>query len=123
MRKNKKQQRDPLPDEFSSAEEAGEFWDTHSGVDYEEYMKPAHFEVDLRRRAQEVRIADEVISQVKKIARKQGLKPETLINIWLKEKVSGHSPPSKRTAKQAARKRPVKATTRSQNGIARTHRG
>ena len=28
---------DPLLDEFSSEEEAGEFWDTHSITDYEEY--------------------------------------------------------------------------------------
>ena len=40
MEKNKKKKLDALPEQFSSAEEAGEFWDTHSGADYEEYMQP-----------------------------------------------------------------------------------
>jgi predicted DNA binding CopG/RHH family protein len=86
MAKNKK--RDPLPEQFGSAEEAGEFWDTHSGTDYEEYMQPAHFEVDLKRRSTEVRVSDEVLRVVRKIARQQGLATETLVNLWLQEKVS-----------------------------------
>ena len=31
---NKQKQIDPLPDEFSSYEEAAEFWDTHDTTDY-----------------------------------------------------------------------------------------
>ncbi len=88
MEKNKKKKRDSLPDEFQSLEEAGEFWDTHSSVDYEEYMQPAHFEVDLKRRSTEVRVSDEVLRVVRKIARQQGLATETLVNLWLQEKVS-----------------------------------
>ena len=49
MNKNRKKTRDPLPEQFSSAEEAGEFWDTHSGADYEDYMKEVHFDVDLKK--------------------------------------------------------------------------
>jgi predicted DNA binding CopG/RHH family protein len=87
MAKSKKK-RDPLPEQFSSAEEAGEFWDTHSGADYEEYMQEAHFEVDLKRSVKEVRIADHVLREVRKIAHRQGLTAETLINLWLQEKVA-----------------------------------
>jgi hypothetical protein len=36
--------RDPLPKEFGSLEEAGEFWDTHDSTDYEEYMKEVRVE-------------------------------------------------------------------------------
>lgn len=32
---------DPLPDSFETEEEAGAFWDTHSTVDYEQYLEPA----------------------------------------------------------------------------------
>ena len=88
MEKNKKKKRDPLPDEFQSLEEAGEFWDTHSSADYEQYMQPAEFEVDLKRRSTEVRISDELLRGVRKIARKQGLATETLVNLWLQEKVA-----------------------------------
>jgi hypothetical protein len=40
----KKRKRDPLPEEFGSLEEAGEFWDTHDSTDYEEYMKDVRVE-------------------------------------------------------------------------------
>lgn len=31
---------DPLPEHFSSTEEASDFWDTHDAGDYEEYLRP-----------------------------------------------------------------------------------
>ncbi|MGH9802304.1 MAG: CopG family antitoxin [Blastocatellia bacterium] len=87
MAKSKKK-RDPLPEEFQSLEEAGEFWDNHSGADYEEYMKEVHFEVDLKRSVKEVRVADQVLREVRKIAHQQGIATETLVNLWLQEKVT-----------------------------------
>lgn len=114
---------DPLPEHFSSLEEAGEFWDTHDTTDYEEYMLPVHFDVDRKRNVHEVRVADEVLREVTKIARRKGLKTETLVNLWLQEKVSNHQEPSPRRPKQAARKRPVKARARLQNGAARSAKG
>ena len=86
MAKSKNGKRDPLPEKFKSAEEAGEFWDTHSGADYEDYMQKAHFEVDLKRHSTEVRVSDEVIRKVRKIARHQGVTTETLVNLWLQER-------------------------------------
>jgi predicted DNA binding CopG/RHH family protein len=114
---------DPLPEHFSSLEEAGEFWDTHDTTDYEEYMRPVHFEVDLKRSVHEVRIADEVLREVSKVARRQGLKTETLINLWLQQRLATNGKPSRRTAERAARKRPAKATRRLQNGMARSNKG
>lgn len=86
MVKNNKGKRDPLPEQFNSAEEAGEFWDTHSGADYEEFMRAAHFDVDLKNHSTEVRVSDDVIRAVRKIARRQGVTSETLVNLWLQEK-------------------------------------
>lgn len=86
MAKSKNSKRDPLPEEFKSAEEAGEFWDTHSGADYEDYMQEAHFEVDLRQHSTDVRVSDEIMRKVRKIARHQGVAAETLVNLWLQEK-------------------------------------
>ncbi len=88
MAKSKKKKPDSLPDEFQSLEEAGEFWDAHSSADYEEFMQEAHFEVDLKRHSTEVRVADELVRDVRKIARRQGVTTETLINLWLQEKVA-----------------------------------
>lgn len=89
MAKSKKKI-DPLPDQFQSLEEAGEFWDTHSSADYEEYMQPVHFEVDLKRSVKEVRLADQVWRGVREIASQQGIATETLINLWLQEKVTAN---------------------------------
>lgn len=88
MAKSRKSKRDPLPEQFNSAEEAGEFWDTHSGADYEEYMQEAHFEVDLKQHSTEVRVSDQLLRDVRKIARQQGVATETLVNLWLQEKVA-----------------------------------
>ncbi len=88
MEKNKRKKRDPLPEEFNSLEEAGEFWDTHSSADYEDYMKEVHFDVDLRNRAHDVRVTDDVLREIRKIARQRGVATETLVNLWLQEKVA-----------------------------------
>lgn len=88
MAKNKKVKHDPLPEHFQSLEEAGEFWDTHSSADYEEFMQPVDFEVDLKRHSTEVRVSDEVIRAVRKVARRQGVTSETLVNLWLREKTA-----------------------------------
>ncbi len=91
MKKSRKKERDPLPEQFNSAEEAGEFWDTHSGADYEDYMKEVHFDVDLKNRAHDVRVTDDVLREVRKIARQRGVATETLVNLWLQEKVAAAS--------------------------------
>lgn len=88
MAKSRKSKRDPLPEQFNSAEEAGEFWDTHSGADYEEHMREAHFEVDLKQHSTEVRVSDQLLRDVRRIARQRGLATETLVNLWLQEKVA-----------------------------------
>src|SRR5215475_894485 len=91
MGKSKKKQRDPLPEQFNSLEEAGEFWDTHSSADYEEYMKEAHFDVELKRRSYEARVTRQLLRGARKIARRQGVATETLVNLWLLEKVEATS--------------------------------
>lgn len=89
---SKKKRRDPLPDHFNSLEEAGEFWDTHDSTDYEEYMIPVHFEVELPPpRKHKVEITDQLMRKVRKIASRQGLPAETLINQWVQEKIAAAS--------------------------------
>ena len=91
MRKSKQENRDPLPEHFNSAEEAGEFWDTHSGADYEEYMIPVEVEIALKPRVNKVRVAPDLLDQTRKLARQQGVSAETLINIWVKEKLAAQA--------------------------------
>jgi len=53
---DKDKNRDPLPEEFASEDEAGDFWDTHSIADHEEYLEPVDADVDLRARHFEIEI-------------------------------------------------------------------
>lgn len=109
-----------MPEHFNSLEEAGEFWDTHDTTDYEEFMIPVHFDVDLKPGVQGVQIAKELLRDVKRIARQQGLKPEALINLWLQEKISQHQKRVTKKPRHTARKHSTKKTTRAQNGAARS---
>jgi hypothetical protein len=54
--RNKDKNRDPLPETFSTEEEAGEFWDTHSTTDYEEYLEPSEDEIEIKQRIFEVQV-------------------------------------------------------------------
>jgi len=86
MKKNKKH-REPIPESFNSIEEAGEFWDTHSLADYWDQTQEVDIEVALKRSKHTVTIEEGIAREVRKRARAQGLAPETLVNLWLKEKL------------------------------------
>ena len=59
---------DPLPDSFESEEQAGEFWDTHSITDYEEYLEPTDDTIELRERVFEVQVAEDVFKKLQEQA-------------------------------------------------------
>ena len=59
---------DPLPDSFESEEQAGEFWDTHSITDYEEYLEPTDDTIELRERVFEVQVAEDVFKKLQQEA-------------------------------------------------------
>jgi hypothetical protein len=86
MPKNKK--RDPIPEHFKSIEEAAEFWDKHDLADYWDLTREAHFDVDIQRRLFLVALEAELAKKIAACARKQGVTTETLINVWLTEKVT-----------------------------------
>jgi hypothetical protein len=67
-------------------EEIGEFWDTHSLADYWDQTREAEFEVRALRRRR-VTLDPEVYSEIEAQARARGLMPETLVNLWLAERL------------------------------------
>ena len=82
--KNKKT--DPIPENFSSIEEAAEFWDTHSITDYQDEM--SEIEIDVRASRQKwVPLATSFTNQVAKRAKREGVSIETLVNLWVSEKL------------------------------------
>ncbi|MBX3010409.1 MAG: hypothetical protein KF832_02840 [Caldilineaceae bacterium] len=79
---------DELPEEFSSLAEAGAFWDTHSTADYEDMMEDVAFEIDLTRKpTYYFAVAKDLATALHDVAQQQGISTQTLINLWLQEKL------------------------------------
>lgn len=67
-------------------EEIANFWDTHSLADYWDQTHEVEFEVRAKRRRR-VTLTPEVYEQIETQARTQGVLPETLVNLWLAERL------------------------------------
>ncbi|MCL5280878.1 MAG: BrnA antitoxin family protein [Planctomycetes bacterium] len=87
MEDQDKKSKDVLPENFRTLEEFSEFWDTHSTADYEEVMEPVGVEIDLASSKIYCPVAKDLLLQIREQARKQGVSTETLINLWLQEKL------------------------------------
>ena len=72
-----------------SYEEIGAFWDTHDLADFAEKTRPVAFEVDIRKRRFLVAVDPGILREVRNRAATRGLSPESLVNLWLKEKLAG----------------------------------
>ena len=87
MRKNSKK-RESIPPHFQNVAEAAEFWDSHDLTDYWDQTREASFEVDIQRRMFLTALEPGLAKKLMECARKQGVSTETLINVWLTEKVT-----------------------------------
>ena len=70
----------------SSVAEIGKFWDTHSLDDYWEQTHEAEFEVRAQRRRR-ITLDPQVYDQLEAAARIRGILPETLVNLWLQDRL------------------------------------
>jgi len=68
-------------------EEIGEFWDTHSLDDYWEETREAEFEVRAERKRR-ITVEPKIYKELEAEARVRGVVPETLVNLWLAEKLN-----------------------------------
>ena len=87
MRDKESATRDALPENFSTLEELWGFWDTHSSADYEDVMEAVEVEIDPSSSKVYCPVAKDLLSRVRAQARRQGVSPETLINLWLQERL------------------------------------
>jgi metal-dependent HD superfamily phosphatase/phosphodiesterase len=71
-----------------SYREIGEFWDTHDVTDYWDETKPVNFEVEIESEVTYFAIQNQLADQVEQIARKQGVSIETLLNLWVQDRVA-----------------------------------
>jgi hypothetical protein len=69
-----------------SYEEIGEYWDTHDAGDIA--TEPVEFEVDIRSERFYYPIERSLSDKVIQIAHERGVSAETLVNLWIQEKVN-----------------------------------
>ena len=72
--------------EATSMKEIAEYWDSHSLADHWDETREVEIEVRAERRRR-ITLAPEVYSKIASQARRQGVLPETLVNLWLAERL------------------------------------
>ena len=65
----------------------GEFWDTHDLADYWDQTEPAEFEVDILSEITYYALDRKLSEDVRALARKRGVSADTLLNLWVQEKL------------------------------------
>lgn len=72
----------------NSYQEIGEYWDTHDLEETWDKTEEAEFEVDLKADVFYYAIETSLSSKLHSIAKRRGVSAETLVNLWLQEKVN-----------------------------------
>ncbi|MEW6104700.1 MAG: CopG family antitoxin [bacterium] len=67
--------------------EIGDFWDTHALADFWNKTKEASFEVDIESEITYYAVDRMLSERIQAIAQKRGITADTLINLWVQEKL------------------------------------
>lgn len=70
-----------------SYKEIGEFWDTHDLSDFWDQTEEVAFDVDIKSEMTYYSLDKNLAEKVQSIARKRGVSADTLINLWVQEKL------------------------------------
>jgi hypothetical protein len=74
-----------------SYKEIGEFWDTHDFSDFCDQTKRVKFEVGIESEITYYSLDKKLSEKVQSIAQERGVSPDTLINLWVQEKIREQS--------------------------------
>ena len=85
---DKQKQIDPLPEEFSSYDEAAEFWDSHDTTDFEDEFRPVKVGVaENLGHGILIELDGETFRALCSLARKKRESPITLAKGWILERL------------------------------------
>ncbi|MFW6373070.1 MAG: CopG family antitoxin [Thermodesulfobacteriota bacterium] len=70
-----------------SLEDIGKFWDHHSLADYWDQTEATTFDIGATRRRR-ITLEPELYEKIKYASQRKGIFPETLIHLWLSEKLN-----------------------------------
>lgn len=68
-------------------QEIGTFWDEHDATEVGD-QTDVEFEVNIKSQRRYYPIDSHLSSKIKKVARARGVSEETLINLWVQEKIN-----------------------------------
>ena len=71
----------------SSYKEIGDFWDTHDLADHWDQTEPVDFEVDIESEVTYYALDKELSQMLSEVAEERGISAETLLNLWVQEKL------------------------------------
>ena len=95
-----------------SYEAMGEFWDTHDTADYWDQFEEVQIDVAMKPRHRIV-IEEDMYARVAEESRRRGMQPETLINLWVAERLHGlAAQQSKQRSRTQGVHNPVAATAK-----------
>jgi hypothetical protein len=87
MQKSKKKI-EPIPDEFKTVKAASDFWDKHDITDYWDDTKEVKFRASLKKEPKYIALEESIAKKALAVAKGKHVSIETLVNLWLKEKLS-----------------------------------
>jgi len=71
-----------------SYKEIGDFWDSHDLSDYWDKGKEVEMDIDIESEIFLYAIEKSISEKLQEIAHKRGISADTLLNLWLQEKIS-----------------------------------
>ena len=71
-----------------SYDQIGDFWDTRDLADHWDETKHVDVEVDIRSRTTYFAVERDLSARIRKLAEERGVSAETLLNLWMNEKLS-----------------------------------
>lgn len=74
--------------EATSYQELGEFWDSHDLGEFWEKTESVEFEVELDASVAYFPIEPTLATQLRQMAQQRGVSAQTLLNLWVQEKVT-----------------------------------
>jgi hypothetical protein len=86
LKSKTKKSRDEIPENFDNYEAAAEFWDTHDVSDYLDLTEEVP-DVKIKLKRKYFKIESGITEKLSQKAREKGISTETLINLWLQEKL------------------------------------
>jgi hypothetical protein len=85
---DKKKHIDSIPEEFSSYEEAADFWSTHDTTDYLDMSRPVLVQSDFQGRYYEIEIEASVVEALRSQAKRKGVSVDHLASDLLRQQLA-----------------------------------